>query len=140
VPGLCRARAGLAPGERPRCWQRQEDAQQRAQRDGGGAPRAPPMVLCPHRPVVPAVSRYWHGQAYLVEGVVHHAGTCWCAHTSQHVCNGVRVLRTLPACCEAHAGKSGTLCPSGGQPSQTASAVRPRAPYLHSPLPNASPS
>jgi hypothetical protein len=76
VPGLCRDRVGLAPGERPRCWQRQEDVQQRAHRDGGGVPRAPRMVLCPHRPLGQAVSRCWHGQGYLVEGVVRHAWTC----------------------------------------------------------------
>ena len=76
MPGLCRARAGLAPGGLPRRRQRQEDAQQRAQRDGGVAPRARRVVLCPDRPLVPAVSRYWHGQAYLVEGVVRQAWTC----------------------------------------------------------------
>jgi len=82
VPGLCRARAGLATGERPRGWQRQEDAQKRQEdaqkrphRDGGIAPRAPPVVLCPNCPLLPAVSRYWHGQASLVEAVVRHAWT-----------------------------------------------------------------
>jgi hypothetical protein len=109
MPGRCRARAGLATGERPRGWQRHEDAQQRPHRDGGGTPRAPPVVLCPHCPLVPVVSSYWHGQASRVAGVVRHAWTYRCAHTSQHVCDGVRVLRTLLACGEAHAGKSGTL-------------------------------
>jgi len=70
VPGLCRARAGLGLGGVPRCRQRQEDAWQRAPRDGGVAPRARRVVLCPDRPLGPAVSRYWHGQASLVEAVV----------------------------------------------------------------------
>jgi hypothetical protein len=50
VPGLCRARTGLATGERPRGWQRQEDAQKRPHRDGGVAPRAPSVVLVPELP------------------------------------------------------------------------------------------
>ena len=95
MPGLCRAGVGLATGERPRGWQRQEDAQKRPHRDGGAAPRAPPVVLCPTCPLVSAASRYWHGQASLVEGVVRHAWTCRCAHTSQPVGDGVRMLRTL---------------------------------------------
>jgi hypothetical protein len=72
----CQASAGLATGDMPRRGQRQEDAQKRAQRDGGVAPRAPPVVLCPNRPLLPAVSRYWHWQAYLVEAVVRQAWTC----------------------------------------------------------------
>jgi hypothetical protein len=58
---------------------------------------------------IPVRSRYWHGQASLVEAVVRHAWPCRCAHASQHVCDGVRVLRTPRACCEAFAGKCGTM-------------------------------
>jgi len=76
MPGLCRARVGLATGDMRRRWQCQEDAQKRPHRDGGVALPAPPVVLCPNRSLVPAVSRYWHWHTYLVEGVVCQAWTC----------------------------------------------------------------
>jgi hypothetical protein len=73
VPGRRGARAGLATGGLPRRGQRQEDAQERAQHDGGVAPRAPPAVLGPTCPLLPAVSGYWHGPVHLVEAVVRQA-------------------------------------------------------------------
>jgi hypothetical protein len=74
VPGRCWDRAGLATGV---CHDVDSARKPRrsARRDGGVTPRAPPAVLGPTHPLVPVVSRYWHGQAHLVAAVVRQART-----------------------------------------------------------------
>jgi hypothetical protein len=89
VPGRCRAKAG-SPQGRGHDVDSARNMRSSAHRDGGVAPRAPPVMRCPTCPLLLAVSRYWHGRAYLVEAVVRHAWTYRCAHTNQHVCDGVR--------------------------------------------------